>query len=251
MSTKNADTGKFDGNKESVAKAVKDIFRGDECSVFVGGELVITGYVYTKEISYSADSHSVTISGRDKAGDLVDCSIIHKTGDFKGKKLEQIANELCKPFGVTVKADVDTGKAVTEAVQEGETVFDLLDRAAHAAGVMFISDNKGGLIITRAGKIKGAGDLIEGKNIVDCNARFDDSDRHSEYIAFGQSQGSDTHHGKAAAHPKSSITDPAIKRYRPLMIQADEQGFTYDLKKKAEWERNVRRRQIQRSHNYG
>ncbi len=40
--------------------------------------------------------------GRDKTGDLVDCSVVHSSGKWKGVRLEQVAADVCRPFGITV-----------------------------------------------------------------------------------------------------------------------------------------------------
>ena len=47
---------------------------GDQCSVEINGQTIITGYIEDIPIDYDATSHNIQIGGRDKTGDLVDCS---------------------------------------------------------------------------------------------------------------------------------------------------------------------------------
>jgi prophage tail gpP-like protein len=49
---------------------------GSECTVSLGGDLVLTGFIDVYSPSYSANSHNVLIQGRSKCEDLVDSSYI-------------------------------------------------------------------------------------------------------------------------------------------------------------------------------
>src|SRR3546814_20384162 len=62
-------------------------------------EVVINGWIDSFAPSFSVDNHAIRVTGRDRAADLVDCAAVHKPGSWSGRKLEQIATELVKPFG--------------------------------------------------------------------------------------------------------------------------------------------------------
>lgn len=220
---------------------IRQIMPGQECELRVDGQVVITGYVDTVSPSYDKQQHGITVSGRDKTADLVDCSAIHKTGQWAGRKLEQIAADLCKPFGITVKNATDTGKALTPtfSIQEGETVFEALERAARMRAVLLVSDGLGNLILTRAGKDRAA-NLTEGENILSASAEFTWKDRYSLYVLKGQSSGDDENYADTVAHPTASMLDPAITRYRPIIVMAEDHGSNATLKQRAEWEKSVR-----------
>lgn len=47
---------------------------GDPIQVFIGDDLVLTGYIDATPISYDANSVTATISGRSKTEDIVDCN---------------------------------------------------------------------------------------------------------------------------------------------------------------------------------
>ena len=82
---------------------------GDSCALKVDGELLITGFVDDVEPSFDAESHTLTVRGRDKAGYLVDCSAINSPGQWSGQTLDQIATALCSPFGIRVLTETDVG----------------------------------------------------------------------------------------------------------------------------------------------
>ena len=55
------------------AEIPRRIQPGDPCQVFVGDDLIITGYVDATPIRYDGKSVSVGVKGRSKTADLVDC----------------------------------------------------------------------------------------------------------------------------------------------------------------------------------
>lgn len=214
---------------------------GQACEVLVDGQTVITGYTDSVSRSYDARSHSITISGRDKTGDLVDCSAIYKTGQWSNKKIEQIAADLVAPFGIKVIVAADTGAALPVfAIQEGASVFEELERAARMRALLLMSDGLGNLLLTRAGTVKAPIGLTEGENILKADGKFDWKDRFSDYIVKGQSKGDDDNYGETVAHQVASVNDAGINRYRPLVIMAEDQDGNATLRQRAEWERNVR-----------
>lgn len=214
---------------------------GQACELLIDRQTVITGYVDDTGPRYDKQSHSINVTGRDRAADLVDCSAIYKSGQWSNKKLEQIAADLCKPFGIQVMTVADTGAAFESfSIQEGESVFETLERAARMRAVLLMSDGLGNLLITRAGTVRAPAGLAEGENILTAEGTFSWKDRFSDYIVKGQAQGNDEHYGETVAHPSGTVKDNVINRYRPLIITAEDQGSNATLKQRAEWERNVR-----------
>lgn len=217
------------------------ILADDACRVLIGDTTVITGYVDESNPAYDDKSHSLDVTGRDATGDLVDSSAIYKSGQWLGADLLKIAKDLCGPFGIDVQADVDVGKKFAKfALQEGETVFEAIERAARQRGVLLLSDGAGGLLITRAGESRIDAALIMGENIEKASGTFSHKERYSQYIIKGQAPGGDafakpSHHSQL----KAQSEDEMVTRYRPLIIYA-EQGDGSTYKDRAVWERNVR-----------
>lgn len=217
------------------------IEHGDECSVAIDGEVVVTGYVDDVLPFFDDREHGITVVGRDKTGDLVDCSAIAKSGEWKGRTILQIAQDLAAPFGIAVTAEVDPGKPFERSsLQEGETVFEALERAARMRGVLLISDGRGGLVITRAGKGRIATALVQGENIKSARATYSLRERYSKYICKGQSYGFDTSTPEQNAGSKGEAADNNVARYRPLLIVAEDIADSAGLTTRALWEAAVR-----------
>lgn len=217
------------------------IEKGEECTVTYEGETLITGYVDDVLPSFDAGQHQVVVVGRDKTGDLVDCSAIAKTGEWEGRTLLQVAKDIAAPFGIEVRAETGVGKPFeTATLQEGETAFEALERAARMRGVLLISDAQGGLVITRAGTERISTALVQGKNVLSGRATFSARDLYSAYICKGQDAGDDTSTPEQNAQPKGQAGDPNVKRYRPLIIVAENIEDSKGLKDRAIWEAAVR-----------
>jgi prophage tail gpP-like protein len=219
----------------------RPIHPGEPCQVLMDGEPVITGYVDEPSPDYDANSHGISVEGRDKTADLVDCSAIHKSGQWKGRTLAQIARDLCRPFGIKVIEEVSVSESFSSFnIQEGETVFECLDRAARMRGVLLMADGLGNLVITRSGREKSGAALEEGVNILRARGSFSHRERFSNYIVKGHGREDDDNFGETVTGASGEARDDAITRYRPLIVLAEEGEHT-SFRRRAEWERNVRR----------
>lgn len=217
----------------------RQIPEGAPCSLHYDGDLLITGYIDRVSPTYNAQDHSVSVGGRDKTCDLVDCSA--PATQWIGRGLADVARELCAPFGIEV-IDLAGANAPFASLKpnDGETVFEMLDQAARIRGVLLITDGKGNLIITRAGQARAHDALVLGENIHQGSGNRDFSDVFSHYTLKGQSQGSDELSGEAAAAVMAKATDSRIKRHRPTTIIADGPLDRAAAIQRITWERNVR-----------
>lgn len=220
--------GKFDlvsMDKWEVSAERWTIFPGDACQVKINGKALITGYVDKAGPSYDPESHGIKILGRDKTADLVDCSAIVKGSELHGLTLEGIAKALARPFGIDVRAEVDSGPAFASfAIQPGETAYEAIERAARQRFMVVTTDGDGNAIIADIGKTRAVDSLIEGENIKAASAEYDYSQRFSEYIVKGQAAAQNDGWEEATVAVESRATDPNVKRYRPKIINAETQA---------------------------
>lgn len=224
---------------------------GEQCQVLIDGETVITGWVEDVIPEISDQDHSYQVSGRDATGDLVDCSAIHRSGQWSGARLEQIVRDICQPFGIAVRvaSGLSTGGVfATWAIQEGETAYECIERACRMRAVMPVSDSRGGLLLTRVADSEPVASLIEGENLKYARGDYSRKERFSEYIIKGQARSNDDDMSfdddegpTVTSQVMASATDPVVNRYRPLIVLAEDMGSASTYKQRAEWERNVRR----------
>jgi prophage tail gpP-like protein len=217
------------------------IREGSPCSVSYDRKPVIVGYVDESNTDYDKEQHTASVDGRAKTGDLVDCSA--KFHSWKNQTLTHIATTLCQPFGVrvSVAAGVDVSAQFRRfAVQDGETGYEAIERAARMRGVLLTTDGRGDLVITRAGAKRTATVLRQGDNIIRGSRNGSMKDRYKDYTLKAQVSSDDDFNGQLALCIKATASDSGVKRHRPLTVMADAQETKTQLTKRAEWERNVR-----------
>ncbi|KHA57166.1 hypothetical protein NM74_07840 [Aeromonas hydrophila] len=231
-----------------VAMEPRPIHKGDACLVSLEGEPLINGYVNSANPGYDADQRRLSVSGRSKTGDLVDCAADIDGGQFKGRSLVQIAQALCKPFGIEVVNEVpEATKPLTTdwQLEPGESVFESLERAARFARCLLMPDPRGRLVITRAGNKTLSVQLRYGENIREADGQYDDSDQFSDYIVLGDSAAGgdawDTLDATAVTQTLGRVKDDTVQRYRPMIILAEDNMDTARAIERAEWEMRRRR----------
>lgn len=220
---------------------VPPIREGQACTVRIGSDVVLSGYIDLFECELSDKTSSITVHGRDKTGDLVDCSAIHSTGQWHGVKLEQIVRDIAKPFGITVLVKADTGETFKSfALEDGEKAFDAIDRACRMRAVLCTSTPLGELLLTEASDEALDVELVEGVNIRRISATHTWQERYSTITMKGQVAGDDAVNGSSAAHQKAQATDSEINRYRPLIVVAEHGSSDASLADRAKWEVAIR-----------
>lgn len=229
-------TRKWDNANEMVIKPLS------ACTVHIGNDLVLTGYVDDFIPSYDAREVSWVVSGRSKTSDLVDCSAIYKTGQWTNVTLDRVARDICAPFGIDVVVECDLGDAFPRvAIEQGETCFELLDRLAKQRAVLLTTNDQGQLVLTQASETPMGVSLVLGENILAARGNFSMRDRASEWIVKGSSYAGGATWDNAATSTiggqKAVVTDPAVTRYRPRIIIAEDVTTVAGASKRGQWQK--------------
>lgn len=217
------------------------IYEEDECKVLIDDEILITGFVDRRSVSYSADDHSLGVSARDRTSELVDCSAVLDKWEFRNTDLLKFAKKLCEPYGIEVTLNGTAQKIVRLCIDPGDSVFEALERACRMTGYLAMSDGQGGLVLTRPGSSKVTTALIEGKNILAASGDFDATNRFRTYLVLGQHRGTDEDTAESAAHISAFAEDENVRRVeRTLVIRPEGSLTTEQAKQRAQWEATVR-----------
>lgn len=217
------------GVAKRIGVSVKALQPGQAIKLTINNQAVVTGWLDEFEADISDNNFSLSINGRDKTGDLVDCAAVYQGGMWSGRTLAQIAADLCQPFGITVRwqvTDATAGKPFNSfKLEHSETVYEALGRAARMRGVLMTSNADGDLVFTQAGTAS-AGSLVLGKNLLSLQHNNSWHDRFSEYKvvgghACGGSIGDAITDVAQVTGPSAEVTDPDVTRYRPTIKIAD------------------------------
>jgi prophage tail gpP-like protein len=210
---------------EDAAQIARSIRPGAEFTLTLEGEAVVEGFLDALEVSYDATNHTLTVRGRERTADLVDCAAtVDGPYEWANIGLEEAARRIAEPYGIKVRAEADLGKAFPRfSIQPGEAAWEAIARAARERAVIATGDGLGTLILTRAGEGgEAAGALrLGGKdgNILRANGSFDVAERHDVVVVRGQAQGE-----TSASQGEARATDEDIIRHRPKVILAEAQG---------------------------
>lgn len=211
----------------------------------IGSSPVINGFIDRLDVDISKDDRRVEISGRDQTGDLVDSSAPTEPSEFKNVSILTLAQKFCLPFGIPVVADVNILPPFPKfTIKQGETIFELLQRAANQRGLLLLADELGSLKITNRSSseslIVSPTPLVQGGNIITAKATFDNSERFQTYTAKGQSEGNDLIFGLNVTSPIGTSLDSAITRPRQKTVITDGASDFTGCQKRANWENTVR-----------
>lgn len=212
---------------------------GDAIHIHIGKDTILTGYTDRVSASFSSNQRTVTVNGRSKTGDLVDCSVTGEN-EFSGLNLKEIATKLCSPFGIQVVFNVDPGAAFDKVtIQQGETVFALIDRLARQRKLLVYPTVFGNLAFDVGGKARSGTTLKQGVNILSGSANYDNSDRFSEYTTKGQNL---SFLGDQAQNTSASgkATDKGVTRFRPMVLVAEATADDQTSADRASYEANIR-----------
>lgn len=238
--------------------------------IMIGKRTVLIGHVETVAPDVSPGNASVTISGRDKTGDLIDCSALAEgPAELTGVKLEAAAAKIAEPFGLKVRAEVDTGETFDRySIDLGETAFSAIEKGARQRSVLILSDGIGNIVITRTGKTRAPDGINLPGNVIGIRASFSTANRFSKTVVRGQSERSGKTRSSASldatAEPigvdsrddgdgsarererKGTVAtgradDDEIKRYRPIVHLARSKAGAVSAQDEADWRNRTSR----------
>ena len=219
---------------------------GDECVVELNGDLLITGYIEEISTTYGKDNHSISFSGRDKLGDLLDCSYVKADGEkgWKQVRMHWILDDLCSQFGIDVVVDtsavVQANEEMDYAPDGGTPIANIINELCGVKAVLAVTYGDGKLLLTRAGDVDAHDSLEAGVNILSADMISSNLDRYSLYIVKGQGTGTDTKKLPDFVQPSGQLEDEDIDRYRPLIVLADAEVTNQRCSDLAAWEARVR-----------
>jgi len=239
---------------------------GAQVKIFVHGELVLVGFIETVSPEIDAEEARVAISGKDKAGDLIDCTALPDGPvEFNNVKLEEAAKRIAAPYGLKVRNEIDTGETFARyGVDLTETGLSALEKGARQRQALLLSDGVGGLVITRTGANRAPGDLTLPGNVLSSSGTFTHAGRFSKTTVRGQGEkasgkrdgtaarlvasgdavkpeqrqagdGTATQMERAGTAATGEQQDEEVNRYRPKVHLARTKGKAEDCQREADW----------------
>ncbi len=202
---------------------------GQSCLIYIGSDLVITGWIDRRSIPIDAPNHQVTISGRGITRNLVDCSadLVNdpglRGGMINGANTLGVAQRLCKAYGITARsAMADLGVPIPSfQVPLGETPYQIIESVARYAGYLVYEDATGALVLDRVGTQSHASGFTLPGNIEAINAERSVDQRFSDYLVvwYGVDQLADLGN---LANRRANVSDATLGEYRLRIIVSEQ-----------------------------
>ncbi|MDR6102800.1 prophage tail gpP-like protein [Agrobacterium larrymoorei] len=236
---------------------------GPEVIIRIDGRTVLKGWLEKVRPEISDRQASVTISGRDKSGDLIDCAAMKDVAEFNNVKLEEAAKRIVAPFGMSVRSEIDTGEPFSRySIDLAETGFSAIEKGARSRHALVLSDGVGGVVITRTGATRAPAHIVLPGNVLSSGAEYSHENRFSETTVRGQGEkagkergkgkldvtaepigagdrnqsgGSATEQERRGTAATGRAKDDEITRYRPIVHLARSKADSVSAQDEADW----------------
>lgn len=217
---------------------------GDACELFIGDDRVMVGYIDAWNGVINKSQHQITVSGRGKCQDLVDCSAEWPNNVISQSTALQIAQKLAQSYGIDVACSGENGalQIIPQfTLNWGESSQQVIDRCCRYSALLYYEQEDGSLLLTRVSDEVAASGVELGKNIE--SADFTDSmnDRYSDYI--GVSLSISPFAGDYSAVQLAYARDPEASkmRYRNYVTLIESNLLTAKREQESiDWEMNRR-----------
>jgi len=231
---------------------------GDSCRVLVDGVVVLTGHIEVIEVSYSGDSHSILVSGRDNTADLLD-STISNIDDLRADNLtlKSIIDAVIKNIGSNLKVIDRVNPAAFDPAEDlaspepGDNAFSFIEKYSRKRQVLLTSDADGNVVIdtNTATKALGAVQHIIGaddNNVIESNFRFDTTGRFNVYKLTSQLSPLPLIFAgdidlASLVNQVGGALDSSIREGRQMILVSETSSSSTLDEKRARWEADIRR----------
>lgn len=227
---------------ETIADGTTSVAQeGQSCTVSIGSDVIVTGYVDRVIPRISGDSHQLTLTGRGKTQDLVDCAAIWQGAMFQNVTALDMATKLGQPYSVTATSqESDLKRLPLVMVNIGETAYEIIDRVCKLSGVLAFENPDGTLQLARVGTTQAASGFQQGVNVQAASYERSMDQRFSDYTIVypGNQLLGDTGSAVLSVY---NYTDTGVPRKRQKYVELLSNTVGVDLTKaQAMWEMNRR-----------
>ena len=248
---------------------------GEACEVFADGECVLTGFIEKVAGSGNPESHVISISGRDKPADIIDSTLDSKAPNgevFSDLRppitLKTVIERTIASLGA---APGQAGSAEISVVDEvipdpfneaedlispepGDNAFEFIEKWARKRQVFLTSNGDGDVVIARGSETQIDAFLIhrvnsDDNNVISWSVDYDLTTRFNRYkmpsqrnlIALILAGITDFSTIVEQGGGENEVKDEDIRKGRQMIIVPETNSSDSESRKRAEWERNIRK----------
>jgi prophage tail gpP-like protein len=176
---------------------------GDRCTILLGGDVVLTGTVITRQTSVNATQHMVQLTVKSKAFWPYKSSVFNDPANFDGMTFVQVAKKVLEPLHVTPEiykgSKFDETPLKNESPQIGANVWDYLENLARSHKAIIGVARSGNPLLIGTHQGDTIGRLADGDNILSMQVTVSCEDLFQDYRVNAGNNGSDDNYGSKAA----------------------------------------------------
>lgn len=230
---------------------------GESCRVIVDGEAVLTGSIEIVEVDYTSDSHSISISGRDKTGDLLDSTLDSISDITPPITLKQLIETIIEKQGLDIEVIDEVSPEPFNKAEDkfspdpGKNAFSFLETYARKRQVLLESNGDGNIVIIRStGTVSDSVlRMVVGSNtnnVIQGNVSYDTTGRFNIYkFVSGLNALAINFSGKipisSLVSQKGQFIDDDVRKGRQLILVAEGAFSDTQNVDRAKWEANIRK----------
>ncbi len=231
-------TERYPGELQQVVIGVGNAFQAK-----LGNDLVITGYIDRFAPSIAPGQHSITVSGRSKCADLVDCAAEWPSNQISNSTALSIAQKLCKPYkGLSASATGRHGDVIPQfSIMWGETAFEIIERVCRYQALLAYDGPAGNLVLSGVSSQKAASGFKEGINVQSASIVYSGDQCYSQYVVRRLNTDSLGDAGLGGDIVKE-FDDPRISRHRRryIIVEAGDTQGADVAQRRGAWEASRR-----------
>jgi len=201
---------------------------GDDCAIYLGGQLMLVGVICMRQTSYDANNKGVMLQGIGRTWYAARASVIppQKT-NFDGMTVEQVARAVIGPtqVGAITIGKLDEIPFKQLQIQPGEPIADFIERIGRPKGLILGSDTLGNFLLIGDHNLPVVTALVEGVNILRMQATIQVEKIWSEYMSQAQSGATNEMSGTNASE-KTARRPGTAKYYSPILTPMEQPVWT-------------------------
>lgn len=179
----------WDDTSSKIHKVFKP-FTFKECAVYFNRKLLFMGRLLASAPEVTPDSKTINLQGYPLCGTLNDCDIpVSKyPPSYSGMTLQQIAEDVCQPFGVKVNFSEDSGAPIDKVEYTiGTKILDFLKKLSEQRNFVFTNDANGDLFFWKVPEESTRVTFKEGElPFISCKVNFKQQEMYSHLTGFSK-----------------------------------------------------------------
>jgi prophage tail gpP-like protein len=172
------------------------------CQVYIGDQIVITGYICIVENEIDEDTHRLTYEIRG-----VTCDLVDSTAEFYGSNTQNLQTEqqamtvaqlianIAKVYSIDVRVEPAPDGVPTNAdiqypgvlsINIGDSAYTAVEQLAKYAGCLLYEGPTGKLVLGWPGSERASDTILTHTNVLKSSVKYDSSSLYSNYFAYMQ-----------------------------------------------------------------